>query len=457
MSRVSVRTWIAVAAGALWTAAIASPPVAVAEPRESIQHWSRTLGAIGTSERPRLLRGDLEGYVDAIRRRADTKDWTSLFVAGNLAYDVAPDTALELHEAAAKLAPDAGEVQLELGFDYQRLGRCDRAAAAWSNADRLGALQSPGTGLAAYCFFKLGRLDEGLALWRRVDWRSHHTRLDVAIHAVFGGPSALRTHALLHARARSGDERALRELVGNALDWRVDWWNTGPHPDAVDAAVALATDLKGKDNFVAREADCARRVIGAAQAPAVRTALEGCRLVLAPHAYPASSEVGKFLVDRAVALGVLDVNTLLARFGGELASRAQSAPGDRAALEVLAFLQVRARNAEGLVRTGELGWRRYRLPEFALSRAAGLLLSDDAAAKAQGPALLEQALRDFPDDSRLLRHAFVVKPPQGADREAALVHLILAEYHGLHNGDMRTARALREFVAALAQSRAPKP
>lgn len=444
-----------VVASVLWAASLAAP--AAADPRESIQRWSKALAPVAAQERARVLRGDIDGYVEALRRRTDAKQWASLFVAGNLVYDAAPEAALELHEAAARLAPDAGLVQLELGYDHQRLGRCDRAVTAWSNADRLGALRSPATGLAAYCFFKLNRLDEGLALWRRVDWRSHHTGLDVAIHAVFGGPSPLRTHALAYGRARAGDERALRELIGNALDWPTDWWNAAPHPDALDAVSALAIDLKGKAHPVAREVECARRVVGATQAPAWRTVVEGCRLLLEPHPYPVTSEVGKYLVDRGITLGVLDARSLLARFGGELSSRAQSTPGDKAALEVLAYLQARARDDAGLARSDEMGWHRYRLPEFALSRVAGLLLSDDAAAKTQGRTLLAEALRDFPGDSRLLRYSFVVSPPQKADREAALVRLILAEYDGLRNDDMRTARALREFVTALAQSRVSKP
>ena len=454
--RISARASVAAAASILLIVGLASVPrPAESEPRESIQRWSRTLGAIAKSERPRLYRGDLDGYVDAIRRRADAKDWASLLVAGNFLYDVAPDRALELHEAAAGLEPDAGEVQLELGYDYQRRGQCDRAAAAWSHADRLGTLKSPATGLAAYCSFKLGRLDEALALWQRVEWRSHHTGLDVVIHAVFGGPAALRTHALLMARARAGDERAQRELVWNALDWRIDWWNAEPDPDALAAVASLLSDLQGKDSATTRQFECARRMLAAETAEA-RTTLESCRLLVAPHPYPVSSEIAKSLVHRGVAVGVLDVSTLLTRFGAELATRAQSASGDKSALEVLGYLQARTQDEAGLAQSNELGWRRYRIPEFATSRVALLLLSEDAAAKAQGKTLLEQALRDFPDESRLLRYDFVLNQPQGPDREAALVRLILAEYHGLHVGD-RTARALREFVTALAKARAPKP
>jgi tetratricopeptide (TPR) repeat protein len=436
---------------------IASAPGVAAEPGDAIPRWSGTLVPLAARERPRLLRGDLDGYVDAIRRATDPKEWASLFVAGNLLYDVAPATALELHEAAAALAPDVGEIQLELGYDHQRLEQCDRAVVAWSAADRLGALKSPAVGLAAYCLFKTGRLDEGIALWRRVDFRAHHTGLDRAIHAVFGGPAPLRTHALLHARARGGDPRALRELIGNALDWRIDWWNAASQADVLDAVAALTADLRGKTDALAREVDCARRVAGATQAPAVRTAIESCRVLLDPHPYPVSSEVGKYLVSRTVELGLLDGATALARFGGELASRAASGPGDRAALEVLAFLQVRAQDAAGLARSDELGWRRYRLPEFALSRVAGLLLADDAAVKTQGRVLLVEALRDFPEDARLLRYDFVLNPYQGPPREAALLRLILAEYHGLQNDDTRSARTLRAFVIALAQARPPKP
>jgi hypothetical protein len=288
-----------------------------------------------------------------------------------------------------------------------------------------------------------------------VDWRAHHTALDRAIHAVFGGPAPLRTHALLAARARGGEVPALGELIANALDWRVDWWNAEPNPEALDAVIALAAARRAPGDALLRELGCARRVVVAAAAPAVRSALEGAALLLPPHPYPTSSEVGKYLVERVVALGLAEAGTLLGRFGAELTARAQSAAGDRAALEGLAFLQVRARDEAGLARSDELGWRRYRIQEFALSRVTGLLVREDAATKAQGRTLLAEALREFPDEARLLGLDFGVHPPGSTAREAALVRLILAEYRGLQNGE-RTARALRALVEALAKERPPR-
>ena len=64
-----MRAWIVGVAGLMFTAGLVAP--ALAEPREEIQRWSRTLAPIATRERPRLLRGDLDGYVAAVRRAAD--------------------------------------------------------------------------------------------------------------------------------------------------------------------------------------------------------------------------------------------------------------------------------------------------------------------------------------------------------------------------------------------------
>lgn len=409
------------------------PKVALAQSQKvpsEAQRWNGVFQAIAQENEPRLMVGDVEGYVAAIRSAIKADDWVSQMIAGNAVYRVSPLAAIAFHEAAAKLAPNEGVPHLELGFDYQRTGQCERAIQAWQTADRLNALNSPSTAVAAYCFFRTGRVDDALGLWARVQWPGQRVALDFAISEMAIGTRALDVHIKAYGLARTGDERAFRTLIGNALDWRKDWWNASVNHKAFDAVRALAKNVRPSDSRLHRELDCANEASLAKDADALRDVLLRCRLLIGDGELPDSSEVAKFLLARLDALKSAPVGDLLNRYGGVLERRAKSSEGDLAALEILAFLQVTARDQTASKATDELGWHRYRVAKFATSRLMGAL-ADKQEWSSHGEALLKDALKDFPETALLHKLRYEMFPPVPSEHERYLVDWLCAEHAGL--------------------------
>jgi hypothetical protein len=221
-----------------------------------MQRWRTMFQAIVEKNEEKLMVGDMDGYVAAIRSAVKPDDWISQLVAGDAVYRVSPEAATPFHEAAAKLAPNEGLPQLELAFDHHRAGQCDRAIPAWEAADRLGVLGSPATAVAAYCFFRVGRMREAFALWSRVQWPAHRRSLDFLLSEMVMGTRALDVHTRAYRLARAGDERALGTLIGNALKWRVDFWNEEVNRKAFDAVRELGRIIRPSDIRLQRELRC---------------------------------------------------------------------------------------------------------------------------------------------------------------------------------------------------------
>lgn len=416
---------------------------------QEVQRWRTAFQAITDQNEQRLLTGDIEGYVSAIRSAVKADDWVSQLVAGDAVYRISPAAALPFHEAAAKLAPSEGLPHLELAFDYQRAGQCERAILAWQTADRFRALGSPNTAIAAYCFFRAGRIDEALALWARVEWPRHRVSLDFAIAEMAMGSLALDTHVKAYVLAQAGDEKALKTLIGNALNWRADWWNAGINPKAFDAVRGLAKSIRPSDSRLHRELDCANEASKIKDADSMLDLLRRCRLLIGDGELPASSEVAKFLLARLNAVKAAPAD-FLERHRAALEARSRSAEGDLAALEILAFLQVQARDHTGLKATNDLGWRRYRVAKFASSRLIAAM-SDQHEWNARGETLLKEALNDFPQESVLHRIRYEAFPPAPSERERYLMAWLFAEYAGLSGNlvGMPTSTTLASVVFTL--------
>jgi len=406
------------------------PWSALAQAPADAQRWKAVFRTIAEKNEPKLMVGDIDGFVAAIRSAVNDTDWVSQLVAGDAVYRASPLAAIPFHEAAAKLAAGEGMPQLELAFDYQRTGHCDRAIPAWEAADRLGVLTSPATAVAAYCFFRVGKIDEALALWSRVQWPRHRVSLDFALSEMAMGSLALEVHTKAYAEARAGDEKALGKLIENALDWRKDWWNTGVNPAALDAARELAKTIRPADVRLHRELDCASESSTAKDSASLLDVLRRHRFLIEDGELPKSSEVAKFLFARIDAMKAAPLGDLLDRHRSSLETRARSEDGDVAALEILAFLQAQARDYAGLKRSDELGWRRYHLAKFAASRLMSAL-NDKQEWSTRGETLLKEAIKDFPEQALLHKLRYEMFPPLPSERDRYLMEWLFAEYAGL--------------------------
>ncbi|MFT3736810.1 MAG: hypothetical protein QM776_17665 [Rhodocyclaceae bacterium] len=437
----------------LCAASCATQPQAPQAPAD-LQKWRTRFSVLAEKNLGKVYNGDLDGYVAAVRSETKVDDWVSQLVAGDLVYRVSPVAATPFHQAALKLAPTEGVLHLELAYDYQRAGDCNRAIPEWQAADKLRALGGPATAIAAYCFFRVGRIDEALALWDRIQWPANRIALDFALAEMAMGTQALDTHIQALAKARRGDDKAFNTLIGNALDWKRDWWNSSESREAFDVVRALAKELKPADLQLARELDCANEVIAAKNSAAVPDILRRYRFVIEGGELPKNSEVAKYLFSRISYLDAFPKQELLDRHRATLDARARSAEGDIAALEILAFLQVSVRDKAGLKASDELGWRRYHVAKFAVSRVLGSYGNDDGW-KSGGEALLAEALNEFPEQAELHKLRYEKFPPPVAERQQYLMQWLFAEYAGVTRNIVgtRTSTPLASVVHTLRKNR----
>jgi|GEM_PF-3642350 len=396
--------------------------------------------------------GDTASYVAAATTGINRNDSGALLQAGDMLFQVSITEATKLHEAAAKLAPRDWQIQMELGYDYTALDDCKAATKSWDQVAKANQLTNGFAAVAAYCYLKVGRIDDAINNWMAAGYLSNHTGIERAIHGALGAPFA-------HARSAQGLERyraqgwkLSADWVLNAFQWNHDWWNMSQN----DAAIAvIAAELTAhKDQPAQRELQCLKDIV-AAHADARASIARKCKLFVSGGKLPINSGVAYLL---AVAMeNDLNIKLLLRQFGPELNKRARSSEGDLQALRLLGYLQSRATDTVGLAASDELGAVRYKQGNFEASRLAGLGVLYAKAPTEQQRRMLAASAKSFPDQSIIQMHYMIQSNPKGGAYVSQLANLILAEYHQFNFSSVVSAnpnaRGLHEFFIRLAAAR----
>ena len=392
-----------------------------------------------------LLHGQFDRYRSDVDRRKSTFSPDDLMQLGNEFFPFDAAFAETLHALGKSKAHSTESFDVELVFDYAALGSCDKALEHFLKVKE-ASNSKHAYAIAAYCNFKHGDLTQGVALWKQANFQIAHTSIEKVLHGVFERPNTLLKHHDLLVRIKKGDQAAIEEFLNNALRWNLDWWNRKVNPEAVRIGLPFL------DQKNAGEVECALEVYLLVEKNSnlsdemrrqpVEAVLEKCRLIVGKSLLPRSSAVALYLVSTLIDADAQASNDLLKRFGRELSTRANSKAGDATALELLAGLQVKSNNRDGLVASDQLGWKRYKLPDFALS---SLMVIADAAL----PIKLREARRDFPKDPRFM--LMELRLTQNANRDN-LTEIILADFQSLNSvyeDSFRNARALDGYVSRI--------
>ncbi len=382
-----------------------------------------SLQAVGRDHEELLYGGQLSLAVAELQEAAMAGGPWQQLVAGNMLWQHAPEVSLMLHEAAQDELPDSHSysVELELALGYTRADRCEEAIERWQSMRADNSLPEHAGYVAAYCYMKQGDPREALRIVTESRFAGSHVSAEKLTYSVFGGPYPIQRYDDAYRRAQSGDGRAMDELLLLAVHWPTDWWNQNPNAAALRHARQLMPTVWPEDSRAHREWECFWDQLdsSAAVEPAM---LADCGVLVEDHPYPASSALGEILLPR---WSEHDPTDLLARFRPTLWMRATSEQGDLSALRVLANLQARAGAHDELADTDELGWKRYRARNFAISRLGGL--AADGPASPEYAAALDQATVDFPEDPYLRALQLSVRYPEGDFRIEDLAAVILAE------------------------------
>lgn len=481
--------------------AIAWPVAAAGSPAgyEKLEAVSEKLEHLRTDNLPFYLDGQPEKALAAMEAEARPRGWWGLLVIANMTWTMHPQQSLAWHEAAAKASHEHPLTTIELALHYTRHEQCDRALVAWDELQRKGMMGGYFPALKAYCLLRLDRDAEAVAAVREAEFGSHgDMRYAEVLGELWGERPALARYADAFAAYRGETAGAsLEAVVRQAVDLPSE---DGQRYEALQRLTASAAtrepaggplmrdltclrplfEQQGKQNHTAVERSAAReqayqkaladddyetagRLLdslgdddtGAAKGEQRwRDGLAGCHLMVGDQPLPTSGALLRLLTIELMQRTLATDVDLLARHGDALWTRASSERGDVDALEVLAALQSSVRDRDGLRRSDELGWHRYRLPKFAASRVYGAMLDgkpEDAATQR----LLGEALADFPDDAQLLSVALQSGHFDEASRKAAVRRLLLAQHHApqpmsdLHYGP--SASRLRGTWLAYAQ------
>lgn len=420
------------------------------------------------------LDGRPEQALDALRSVEKPGEWESAFVLGNMVWRLHPDESLAWHRKAVRLSQGHSLAELEMALEYTRHDQCADAVASWARVDAGAELRGVLPAVAAYCHFKLEQYEQAYGLLGRTEMK-RAGQLESVLDGIWGQRPAIARHADLVADLRAGREVDVEALLGATTALAAA---RGERPagllavlDAIGERPVTGdlADLRCLRPVLVAERDEAREDDGYGEedperlqrlAAVWRKGLDRCGLLLPEGRLPHGKSLAGFLLSRVFSLGLLDAGEALAVHGPALQARADSAAGDLAALEVLASLQLLARDRKALAASDELGWQRYRNARFAASRVIGLI-SDGGEPSGEMAGMARRAWSDFPEDAQVLWMALEFGRLEGDDRKRALRSQVLAEYRGLTAySELHVRKSAARLVRALAEYRAlvlPEP
>jgi hypothetical protein len=442
-----------------------------------LQEVGEKLEHLRAESLPFYLDGEPEKALTALENAAKPYGWWGVLAIANMTWTMHPQQSREWHERAMRESREHPLAVLEVGLHDTRHGDCERALEMWKKTQRADMYGGYFPALGAYCLLRLGRDAEAVAEARKAEFGRHGGMAYARVlNELWGERPALVVYADAFAgyRAKRPDA-TLESVVRAAVDLPTD---AGQRYDALLRVMTYAATATREpaDASLSRDLTCLRPLFEAelaeGRAEAARdmarnaelakaeaegdyaklssmaaaevdektsknsnaarerwtTALERCGLMIGKHPPPTSGALLRLLVVEHQTRELADFKELLTRHGTTLRTRADSAAGDVAALEVLAALQSGAKDADGLRRSDELGWRRYRLPKFVASRVIAEILAADGRNTPESKRLLEEALRDFPDDALLLQLGLQNGLFEGEDRKSAVRRLLLAKH-----------------------------
>ena len=398
-----------------------------------------------------VVAGDLEQLDEQLVQRFPqaTRTPVQSLILGNLLFDIDPKRSYAFHREAALALPHASQPLLEWALEQHRAGEYAGALASYDAYSKLAPDYAPVLGLSAECLMRTGTARDAALRWRQSEQAKSGSLdyLESLVCAVHKDATQHLRRAALLLRVAHGDVQAAADLIGLDSAFEQDWWNHPPERDFLTHDLPLVSRLPGPRISAAA---CLGRcmLLQDPSADDLRQQLTGSGLLTDPaHTLPTDALITSLLLGLAVDHEVMTREQARTWFYQELHHRATDARSrDPELWNIIAFLD-EGQPHHDLVE--KEGWDASNDPRFANGY---LYAQPDGALTLQNP-LMQQALRQFPDDSSILYLAITATAKPTV---ALYAQGILAEYHhfsatGLTSAiDGRpAARTLQAYFAAL--------
>lgn len=368
-------------------------------------------------------------------------------VLANMLYGVDAKLSYAMHKQVAEELPNEPLAQLEWAMEQHRAGEHAGALAAYEIYSKANPDFAPVHGLAADCLIHLGRTREAVSRWQQSEQARSGSleRLESIVCDVNKDPGQEQRRARLCAKA-STDVDAAVELIALDLDFERDWWNRGPHRGHLAHDLGLLKKLPANPRLKA--AQCAAECLLKEEPSAgvIREVLQRHGFLIDPsQTLPADGALLSAMLNASINAEVFTREEARRRFGDRLRELAKGSK-DASLHNVVAYLY---RGTDTMPAIEQEAWDATHDARF----AAGYL-AEQAGRKALRPGdpLLERALREFPENSFVLRIAVSVNDPPD---EKLLVQAIKAEYRHFSVAGFISrpgARVLRGYFEVLGKT-----
>ncbi len=440
---------------------------------EEVRRLAATYEARKGSSEERVAEGRCEEASRALVEIVPEKERTAAhhLVLGNLLSPIDPGLSRRFHRLAYEARPEEPLVLVEWALELHRTGSHAEAEALYREyLEGRGAGHPRFHALRADCFLRLGRIEEGLEAWGRSEPGKSPVEIEESLSWIHGGPSPWTRRCALLAEIRAGKTDRIEPLILLDLGWGAEGGDRASMEVLLARDLALAKGTLGAESqryrlldLLARAAEVpspeSPEALPAGRNPEVlerllreeemeapgpisrgelEVRLRSLRILGPGPTLPESSATARALLDRVLDLGMATPERILLDFEAPLRERIERGPGDIEALRLLTALYERSGNPR-LAEADRIGWEKCRDPRCAanvLSRRLETLRSDDP--------LLEGALREFPEEPRILSIAI-----ECARRESAHVRDLLARQVLARFKRPESWQDLRGSVAAL--------
>jgi tetratricopeptide (TPR) repeat protein len=432
-------------------------------PPDDFEEEVRRLAAVyeagkGRSEE-RVAEGRCEEAGRALIEAVPEKERTPAhnLVLGNLLAPIDAGLSRRFHRLAFESKPEEPLVLVEWALELHRSGSHAEAEALYRKY-----IEGSGEGhprfhaLRADCLLRLGRIEEGLEAWGKSGPGRFGAEIVESLSWIRPDASPWIRRCALLAEVRAGRTDRIEPLILLDLGWGAE----GGDPDSRE--VLLARDLalaKGTFGAESRRARLLEVLARAPEAPSPESPaalpaeskpesadllhhgeeteastpgpisrrdfevqLRTLRVLGPEPTLPESSATARALLERVLDLELATPERLLLDFEVPLRERAERGSGDVEALRLLAGLYERSGNPR-LAEVDRIGWEKHRDRRSAanvLSKRVETLRSDDP--------LLERALREFPEEPRILSIAVDWARREGRPLRDLLVRQVLARF-----------------------------
>lgn len=345
------------------------------------------------------------------------------FSLGNIFFNMDEALSLELMKKADAVLPNNPAVLMELGMLEHRRGHCDIANGYYEKFRKhaMAKLHAPAWAYATDCYLRTGKYKEAIKVWEKAEFRQHHIGIEKGMYQIYGGPSPEVERARLLDRIKAGEHALLCRLHRLDANWEVDWWNAKPQDDYLRADQALADRLLAKD-ATARDGLALCTGMNALSDKEFAARMETLGFWGKQKRLPASPDLTYLGIERLLKAKQASNQEIFDAFEEQLLQRQHEQPKEQKYLDLLAYLYSQLGLKEKLEKVDLQGWHELKLEKYATSYLAGR--NPEAP---DFPALLEAALRDFPN-SDMLNKEYLRRNLNGPGKPQALASFAASRF-----------------------------